>query len=417
MPVPSSANVRPGRPLTASEHLIWAGQRLDIGLPLYNMTLAIELDGRLDPVVLAEALKRVTVSSDALRTVVQGDEASPRCVVLPEVDLDVDTVDLDADGWDDTVRGLVEERARRLLPMNEPMTDLALFRGPDRSVLFINQHHLVTDATSTGLLYRRLSEEYEALVDGEPGRVPGLPQYASYAEQLEVRQESPEYRRAIDHWGRSGRSDGDPLSFYGVAASGSGRTERVRVPLGARRTAALESLIQRPEFRALSPDHSRFLALSTVLAAWIARATDRSEVAIGVPSHNRATADLRETMGLLIELYPLRVGLEADCTFAQVAKSVGAETLSMMRYAVPGSSAAPGSRDFGVVLNYITAELGDFAGVPGRADWVHTGYGDPAHALRLQVHDFDGSGRPTLDFDLDRAVFGELERRWAVDHF
>jgi hypothetical protein len=48
---------RPGD-LTASEQLIWTGQRLDPASPLYNMALAIELHGAVDVCSFQRAYQR-----------------------------------------------------------------------------------------------------------------------------------------------------------------------------------------------------------------------------------------------------------------------------------------------------------------------------------------------------------------------
>ncbi|HUE84488.1 MAG TPA: amino acid adenylation domain-containing protein, partial [Vicinamibacterales bacterium] len=138
---------------------------------------------------------------------------------------------------------------------------------------------------------------------------------------------------------------------------------------------------------------------------------------VGTPLHNRSTAAFRDTAGLFIELFPLRTTVDDGETFASLGSKVAAGTSELIRHVVPGASASPGARAFGAVLNYITATLGDFDGTPVSGDWIHSGYGDREHRVRLQVHDFEVAGDPVLDFDLDEAVFGEAEREWAVRHF
>jgi amino acid adenylation domain-containing protein len=179
----------------------------------------------------------------------------------------------------------------------------------------------------------------------------------------------------------------------------------------------LASVVAAAPFRALTPEQSRFQLFATLLLAWLHRVSDSDTVAIGTPWHNRHTAAFRDTAGLFIELFPLHVVVADGETFASLGAKVAARTVDVMRHVVPGASASPGARTFGVVLNYITARLGDFAGVPVRADWLHSGHGDRDHRVRLQVHDFDLAGDPVLDFDLDEGAFGELEREWTVRHF
>lgn len=427
MSASQSLDASVARLLTPSERLIWVGQRLEPEAPLYNMALAVTIEGPVDAEILRQAWEHVVEWSPVLRTVYSERNGVPEARILEGARIPLEIADLS--GHDPgALRAALAERTRRSFPPGGTLTDMALLRtGAARSVLFINQHHLITDASSVGVLYDRLADAYRSLLAGTSGveglsgregrsRASVFPRYEAWAERLAEQRTSASQRRAIEHWGDES-SDPSDVCFYGVEAKRGGRTERVRVSLGEDRAGALEDLIQRPDFRALSAEHSRFLVFMTVLAAWHARASDRCSVSIGTPTHNRTTADFRETLGLFIELFPIRVQLEESATLSSLAKDVARATHQMMRHATPGASEAPGARDYRVVLNYVTARMGDFAGLPATADWVHSGFGDPEHALRLQVHDFDGSGIPTLDFDLDTGVFGEAERGWVVQHF
>jgi len=407
-----------GRTLTPPERALWLGQQLDPESPLYNMAVSVELDGELDIERLRRALERVVAETEALRTTILQERGEPCAVVVPDMSLELHVVRVDPGSWANGVVGdLVEERVRRPFDLARAMTDIALFVGGGRSLLYIGQHHLVTDAISIGLLYRMLSNAYEVSTDAVAADPTTAPQYSAYAESLAMRGQSAVYQRSAQYWEDSRAVSAEPAAFYGGRPDGAGYTDRIRLSLGEERAGRLAELITRPEFRALSEHHARFLVFSTVLSAWASRAMDRQHVSIGVPSHNRTSPDLRATLGLFVELYPLRMEVDSGDSLRTLAKKVAEGSLNMMRHAVPGAGGAPAASDFNVVLNYITAGFGDFAGRPGRIDWVHSGRGDPAHAIRLQIHDFENTGVPTLDFDLDRSVFGEVERAWVVEHF
>ena len=93
------------------------------------------------------------------------------------------------------------------------------------------------------------------------------------------------------------------------------------------------------------------------------------------------------------------------------------ESMSVLSHALPGMSAFTGRHPFNTVLNYVTTEFGDFANLPTTSTWVHAGYGDPQHALRIQVHDFAGTQSPTLLFDFNVDVFDERQRSWAITQY
>ena len=412
----TSTHATDRRPLTASERPIFASQELNPGRPLFNMAVAVEVPEPLDPGALRNALRHVVAGADALRTVVQSEGGVPFATVLPEVEPTLDVVDLPDDAWQDgSLRRRLEARARAPLPLDRPMFDVALFRGVRRSTLFINQHHLIADAASVGVLHRRLSAAYERTSRGEVPEDADEPQFMAYVQHLQGRPTHPSGRPG-DTPGAAPAPGPDGLRFYGREPDGRGRTRRVPVALGPERLRVLERLTALPEFRGFSVEQSRLTVLATVLGAWLARATDRREVVIGVPVHHRTAAAFRDTVGLFMEVSALRLDVDPGGSFRTLAARVREATQETLRNAVPGADQPPGGHTFGAVLNVITAELGRFAGRPVTTEWLHPGFGDPAHAVRAQIHDFDGSGTPSLALDLDESVFGPVERGWAVEH-
>lgn len=403
--------------LTASERLIWTGQQLDPAAPLYNMALAIEIAATIDVAAFRVAFQELVDTTDALRMSFVDVDGRPQRVVRSEVAGRVDVVRLlEAEVSESALAELLEQRTRRVFRLDQTLFDCCLIeRRPDRFLWYLNQHHLITDAWSVSVLHRRMSALYEAALRGSTGPRPTTPQFETSVEHQAALHGTPRLTKALSYWDAMSSTRGGAL--YGDSATGSGRTRRGRVRLGPDRTAALRAAAAKAPFRALTTEQSHFQLFATLLLAWLHRVSDASNVAIGTPWHNRSTAAFRDMAGLFIELFPLGATVGEGETFASLGSKIAARTLEMIRHVVPGASASPGARGFGVVLNYITARLGDFAGAPVRADWIHSGYGDRDHRLRLQVHDFDLAGDPVVDFDLDETTFGETEREWAVRHF
>ncbi|MEO0869939.1 MAG: amino acid adenylation domain-containing protein, partial [Cyanobacteria bacterium J06642_11] len=96
---------------------------------------------------------------------------------------------------------------------------------------------------------------------------------------------------------------------------------------------------------------------------------------------------------------------------------VAAESMAFLRYAQSGVSHHAINRDVNVVLSYINVTFPAFHGMPVHTDWIHSGYGDSQHHLRLEVHDFDATGCFTLQFDFNRDLISDSQRHWASEHF
>ena len=406
--------------LTRSQFLLWLGQRLHPEAPLYNMVLAFDIGGPVDPMHFDRAFGALVERSDAMRTVIEESEGVPRQRVRDWFDRQVEHVDLSGyENPEEALRSWVRERAARQFNLRDCLFDTALLRlAPDRRVWYLNQHHLITDGWSTALTYRYVADLYQRSVAGDLAEAPPLPSYAAYAEFEQAFRSAPVFGRMREHWERKLANAPEPIRLYGKRpARETTRTERLTRDLGAERSRRLREVAAEAGAGALTANFSLANVFSTALFAYLHRVSGQRRLAVGTPSHNRRTAAFRQTVGVFIEVFPLVVEVAEGDTFGSLFRKVQAEAGMFLRYAQPGASTPEVNRSFNVLLNYIHASFPAFAGLPMRSEWVHAGHGDSRHHLRLQVHDFDEAGSFLLHFDFNAALFDATEREAAADHF
>lgn len=406
--------------LSRAQFLIWMGQRLFPDSPLYNMVLRFTIEGALDEEAFRRAFAALVDGSDAMRTVIDVTEGMPHRRVVASSPVELELVDFSGDT--DPERSLaawIEARATRRLDPAVALFDSALARlDPGRWVWYLNQHHLITDGWSTALTYRRMQELYSLALEGKLAEAPRSPDFNAYVVYERAQRNSGSCKRAQGYWREQTACAPPPLELYGrPAPSGTKtRTDRVTFDLGVERSAALRALAEGP-LRTLSTDLSLFNIFATALFAFLARVSGRRDLAILAPSHNRPTQTFKETIGLFIEILPVQVTLAEDASLDDLYREVSRITKSFLLNSLPGTSSATHNRSYSVLLNFINSSFSGFAGLPMRSEWIHPGHGDSRHALRLQVHDFDGTGSYRLHFDLSREVFPDAVHRYLPDQF
>ncbi|QDV10112.1 Tyrocidine synthase 3 [Planctomycetes bacterium Poly30] len=407
---------------------IWAGQELAGDAPLYRMALAFRIRGPLDPALFRRAYAQLVASHGALHTRIETDQVGVTVCRTDQVGSDLEIVQADGDGLADRERGWRrwrEERVARPFQREAPLVEAVLVvLGAEDHVWYFAQHHVISDAWSTALGFRYLSEIYSALEQGEAPPTRPERDYRDYLAFERKASATASFERADAYW-RAATSgfEGGSASLYGHRGGSqrrSTRTERISLRLGADRSRRVRELGVTPPFRALTEDLSRFQVFAVALFALLRRiGEDAPGLALLAPVHNRSTRAFKETLGVFIEVLPLMIAPEPTDTFADLAQRVQVAMRGLVAHALPGISgrvpAVPGAE---AVLNYIPASFErGFAGRPVETEWLHPGHGDPEHALRLQVHDFDGSGEFVLDFDVHCDVFGASERAAIVRHF
>lgn len=406
--------------LTRNQMLIWLGQALHPNAPMYNMAHSFTIDGAVDAVLFRRAFQQLVDASDAMRTIFEAPIGVPQQRVLDKLVNPLEWVDLSTDAAPNVaLRHWLERRVIRALDVSQCTFDSALIKLADeRFVWYFNQHHLITDVLSIALIFKQLSANYAALQTEDNTNPTPLPPFNNYITHEWDMRNAPQRQKAVEFWRTKLTPLPEPVNFYGKTVADAGiRTERIAVPLGRARSQQLRTLAQQEGIRTLTPDMTLSSIFGALLFAYLHRMGGQERLAIGVPFHNRATPAFKQTIGLFINLFPLLADIAPGETFQSLIQKVQREALENLRHAHTPPDDYAQNRVYHVVLNYLTATFGDFAGLPTQFEWIHAGYGDGSHALRLQVHDFSQKGEITLYFDLNGEIFDESARSWVTTHF
>lgn len=409
--------------LTRSQFLIWLGQTLAPDAPLYNMIQTFRFEAVLDVESFQQSWATLVASSDALRTIIEEVDGVPQQRVLDSLPYRLEWVDLR--GENDPVRAYqvwLEARRTRLHDNGKRLFDTALVQlGEAHFIWYLNQHHLITDGWSFLLVYRRMAALYEQAIgvaDASTNIVTVMPSYVDYVRHERSFRESAAFAKAEGYWADKLATPTPSLTFYDrVPRTPTHRTERMVCDLGAERTARLKAISVEKGIQILNAELSMYNVLVMLFTAYLHRISGNQQITLGSPFHNRPTPAFKETIGVFIEVCTLRLDVAEDDTFMSLLQKVMKESLNVLRYALPGTSRAEYNRAYEVLLNFVNVTFPPFAGMQPEVEWVHSGYGDRDHALRLQIHDFNGTGSYKLHFDFNTQVFTEPQRELAIQHF
>ncbi|WLA02847.1 non-ribosomal peptide synthase/polyketide synthase [Xanthomonas translucens] len=321
-------------PLSFAQQRLWFLAQLDAQADLaYAMPGGVELHGTLDVAALRQALDRIVVRHEALRTtfVASGDSAI-QCIAPPEVGFALDCIDLrHAHDPDADAQRLAEQEANTPFDLEHgPLIRGRLLRlAEHRHRLLVTMHHIVTDGWSIGLLLRELGALYAAFVQGQPDPLPPLPiQYADYTLWQRRWLDGPVLQRQLDFW--RDHLEGAPALLalptdHPRPALQDYRGDSVDLTLDADLTEALTALSQR---------HGTTLFM-TVLAAWgtlLARLSGQDEAVIGTPIANRTCSELEPLIGFFVNTQALRIDLRAKPSVAELLTQVRATAVAAQEH-------------------------------------------------------------------------------------
>ncbi len=174
-------------PCSLVQQTCWYLDRMTPGSATYNIAVRFLLSGPLKISVLEEALRRIVLRHETLRTRFVEKDGEPKQLVEPTAKFSLAVTDLRA------LPPAEREAESEILAAEEARVgfDLelgALFRGrlvqtdDEQFVLLLTMHHIISDGWSIGIITDEIGSIYQALVQGSDPPLPPLPiQYGDYA--------------------------------------------------------------------------------------------------------------------------------------------------------------------------------------------------------------------------------------------
>ncbi|RYZ37608.1 MAG: amino acid adenylation domain-containing protein, partial [Myxococcaceae bacterium] len=312
------------RVLSFAQQRLWFIDQLEPGTALYNVPVAVRLEGTLRREVLEQALREVVRRHEALRTTFTEENGQALQVIHPDVDLSLEGVDLS--GLD---AGAREEEARRQLgqqmqrPFNlhtGPLVRAQLVKLDEQEhVLALTMHHIVSDGWSLGVLVREVSALYEAFAQGRPSPLPELPvQYAGYAAWQRQQLQGEALQREVDYW-KQQLSGAPPVLEL--------PTDRPR-PAVRGNAGATRSFMLSPELsqglRALAQREGASLYM-VLLAGWqvlLSRYSGQQDISVGSPIAGRTRAEVEGLIGFFVNTLVLRAQVKGEGSFRELLAQV-----------------------------------------------------------------------------------------------
>ncbi|MGM1059511.1 amino acid adenylation domain-containing protein [Saccharothrix sp. Mg75] len=378
---PTTADVTPVDAvldLTGAQLGIWNAQRLEPDSPYYVVGDVVEITAapggeRVDPGLVARAVRAAFEEAESLRLRVFDTPAGPRQVVSDEPVPLPAVVDLggEADPRAAAEAFVVAERAR-VAEACRGMVDRALFsctviRLSDREVWYTQLgHHLVFDGYTAAMLARRTAAHHTALAAGAPAPKPAFGRFADLVAADRAYREGEQFERDRAYW----LDRLTPLPEFDVDdAAASGPPDRT---VTARAVVPADEVARLREF-ADGAGVTWGEALIACYAAFLHRVQGRADVVFALPLMCRTGVGLR-TPAMAVNVLPLRVEARGDDDLGELSRRVAGVMRGMrahQRYrgedlprdlAVPGAGALLHGR--GINLKAFDLTL-DFAGATG----------------------------------------------------
>jgi len=300
-------------PLSFAQQRMWMLEQLQPGQALYNVPLALRLDGSLDARALEHSLTTIVARHESLRTRFTADHGvpvqtidGPWAVSLPVLDWRGDA----ADARQARIDAL--QRTEATTPFDLPQGRLLraqLVRLADREhILFLTLHHIISDGWSVGVLLRELTTIYAGAVRNAPVSLRPMPiQYADVAVWQRARLQGSALDDLLAYWRT--QLDDAPLTEL--------PTDSARAATAGSPSAVASVRIDADLHRRLRQICARegvtmFMLAASGFAVLLGRYTGQDDIVVGSPVAGRTRSETEDVIGCFVNTLVLRTRLAGN---------------------------------------------------------------------------------------------------------
>ena len=317
-------------PLSYFQEGIWFWDKLAPNTPLYNFAEGLHLRGQLNKCVLERSLNLVIARHKSLRANFTNKDGVPVSIISHDRVVRIDEVDLCGTSPQiprDVVRRLADLEARRPFDLSSDLLIRAkLFRlGTDEHVLVLTIHHIVFDLWSLGILYRELSEAYQAFSAGRRPQLPELPvQYSEFVAWQRQQLQGEHLEKLTEYW--KGALDGD--SEFQHLMLDEPRPVHPSYEAG-HETASITADLALKLNRLSRHQHSTlFMTLMAAFQALLHRYSGHDRISVGFPVAFRERQEVSNLIGNFVNTLVLKCNLSGNPSFAELLGRVREASLN-----------------------------------------------------------------------------------------
>ncbi|MGE5494793.1 MAG: amino acid adenylation domain-containing protein [Burkholderiales bacterium] len=311
-PAPKAADY----PVSSAQQRMWV---LMQGMPdskAYNIPVAFSLRGKLNKAKLGRAFKALIDRHDALRTSFVLKDSELRQIINSSVPFELADIKCAKEELGRTLKGLIQPFDLERAPL---MRAAVIETGDDEHVLFIDMHHIISDARTMDILLKDLADIYK-------GKTPKRNEfeYKDYAVWQQEFMESKSMAVQRDYWQGALSGELPLLNLH---------TDRQRPAVqrfeGARLAFNISADIT-DKLRTFAKQRGAtlFMAALAVYNVLLSKYTGQEDIIVGTPVSGRKREEIEDVAGVFINTVPLRSFPRGELSFSEFFDEVCQNTVA-----------------------------------------------------------------------------------------
>ncbi|NCQ68545.1 MAG: amino acid adenylation domain-containing protein [Microcystis aeruginosa W13-15] len=301
-------------PLSFAQQRMWFLYQMDQQNSAYNEALTIRLTGRLNIDILEQTINAIIQRHESLRTTFPMVEGNPIQKIAPSLKIKLLVINLKDISQDQIDKQIIEELQKPFDLTQAPLLRCTLFDLGYENYILVNVfHHIIIDGWSKGILFKELSEFYQAFLSNSTVDLPELAiQYADFAVWQRQWLQGEILENQLNYWKK--QLTAAPLLLELPTdkprpANPNFRGHSISFQINSELTEKLKLLSQKS-------GATLFMTLLAALNTLLFRYSGQDDILIGTPTANRNRQEIEPLIGFFVNTLVLRNSLEGNPTFS-----------------------------------------------------------------------------------------------------
>ncbi|MFM6355018.1 amino acid adenylation domain-containing protein [Planktothrix sp.] len=301
-------------PLSFAQQRMWFLYQMDQQNPAYNEALALRLMGRLNVDILEQTINAIIQRHESLRTTFPMVEGKPIQKIAPSLKIKLLVVNLKDIPQDRIDQQIIEELQKPFDLTQAPLLRCTLFDLGYENYILVNVfHHIIIDGWSKGILFKELSEFYQAFLSNSTVDLPELTiQYADFAVWQRQWLQGEILENQLNYWKKQ-LTGAPPLLELPTdkprPATPNFQGHSISFQIDSELTEKLKLLSQKS-------GATLFMTLLVALNTLLFRYSGQDDILIGTPTANRNRQEIEPLIGFFVNTLVLRNSLEGNPAFS-----------------------------------------------------------------------------------------------------
>lgn len=305
-------------PLSFAQRRLWFLNHLEEDMTLqYNIPWVLELTGDLKVALLKEAIHRVILRHDSLRTTFRDKEGQGIQLVEKESKLDIPVISI---GKSDVAAYTNSNQKNLFCLKSGPLLKVFILQFSRREyMLVMNMHHIISDGWSLDILSREIENLYKMFIEEDYTSLPPLPvQYTDFSCWQEKWLKEFRLQKQIDYWKIKLRNSPFLLELPADRPRLNMQSSRGRVS----RFTISEQLTDSLHAYSRENGVTLFMTLFSCFNILLMRYSGQSDICVGIPVANRQRPEFEDLIGFFVNTLVLRTKFRDDVTPRLLVKEV-----------------------------------------------------------------------------------------------